>query len=42
MTNFEATYNKVFDSDGNMKACGREATKNLIANAQEINKDTDF
>ena len=33
---FNNTYNEVFDSDGNIKACGREKCKKLIWLANRI------
>ena len=39
LTRFCNCYNIVFDENGNIKACGREAVKNLIAISDQIEPD---
>lgn len=42
MNLLEEKYNKVFDADGDVKACGREITKELIAACMKLEPRTDF
>lgn len=35
-------YEKVFDTNGDIKACGRDACKKLIKACQEIQPNVDF
>lgn len=39
---FKEQYNKVFDTEGTIKLCGREETKKLIRLAKELKPDVDF
>lgn len=39
---FKEQYNKVFNTDGTVKLCGREETKKLIELAKELKPDIDF
>lgn len=42
MVEFKNLYNEVFDSDGNIKNCGRAKTKELIERAKSIKSGVDF
>lgn len=35
-------YERVFDENGNVKACGREACKDLISACEQLKPDVDF
>lgn len=39
---FLEKYSEVFDSEGQVKLCGRQACKELIVEAQKLDKSTDF
>ena len=40
--NFIEQFDKVFDKDGNVKACGRDNCKKLISIANEISKEANY
>ena len=40
--NFLELYDLVFDKDGNVKNCGRNICKELIVNANNLDKTTSF
>lgn len=42
MVRFKGLYNEVFDTDGNIKNCGRAKTKELIEEAESIKAGVDF
>lgn len=42
MKQFIQTFNEVFDENGNVKPCGREKCKELIAIASRIDNKTNF
>lgn len=39
---FLEKYSEVFDSEGQVKLCGRQTCKELIIEAQKLDKSTDF
>lgn len=42
MIDFKDLYNEVFDTDGNVRSCGRVKTKKLIESAEQIKSGVDF
>lgn len=42
MVRFKSLYNEVFDTEGNIKICGRAKTMELIEEAESIKSGVDF